>query len=31
MPAFAFTDEQLRAIVNYIRDLKPDLQAGGAK
>jgi mono/diheme cytochrome c family protein len=23
MPAFAFTDEQLRAIVAYIRDLKP--------
>ena len=33
MPAFAstFTDEQLRAIVAYIRALKPGLQAGGAK
>jgi mono/diheme cytochrome c family protein len=33
MPAFgsAFTDEQLRAIVAYIRALKPALQAGGAK
>jgi cytochrome c553 len=24
MPAFAFTDEQLRAIVAYIRTLKPE-------
>lgn len=29
MPAFAFTDEQLVAIVAYIRALKPALQAGG--
>jgi mono/diheme cytochrome c family protein len=31
MPAFPFTDEQLRAIVAYIRDLKPAPQAAGAK
>jgi mono/diheme cytochrome c family protein len=33
MPAFAsaFTDEQLRAIVAYIRGLKPALQAGSGK
>lgn len=33
MPAFAstFTDEQLRAIVAYIRALKPALQAGSDK
>jgi mono/diheme cytochrome c family protein len=31
MPAFAFTDEQLGAIVAYIRALKPELQAGSAK
>ena len=31
MPAFAFTDEQLGAIVAYIRALKPGLQAGSAK
>ena len=33
MPAFrgAFTDEQLQAIVAYIRNLKPEPQAGQAK
>jgi mono/diheme cytochrome c family protein len=31
MPAFAFTDEQLGAIVAYIRALKPELQADGPK
>ena len=31
MPAFAFTDEQMHAIVAYIRALKPALQAGSAK
>ncbi len=33
MPAFAssFTDEQMRAIVAYIRGLKPTEQAGNSK